>query len=273
MCGLFGIIGQGITKDDTIVFRDLMLLNAIRGTDSTGFASGRSKANHKNLKEIYLSKKVNDAIYFLQSLSKEDEDALDNVFHDFKLGHTRWATTGEVVLGAAQPFNRENIVGTHNGTFGSINFTGFNSDSDAFYHRVNELGMRATIQTVKPKEDGYALVWHDKNEGTIKILRNEKKMIWFTYHPTRQVMYYCSELGLLKAALDRRSIKYEDCFYPMPDTMYSFDPQRLKKGTKPTYTAAIVKPFSIETLMNEPANHAGAPFDGGKTMEGPNVDL
>ena len=269
MCGLFGVIGQGISKEDLAIFQDLMIFNAVRGTDSTGVATGRSatfkvRGTDTTVKVI---KKACDPIWFLQNLEKDEEKNMNDTFHDFYLGHDRWKTTGEVTKEAAQPFEYSNVVGTHNGTFSSLKLEGFQSDSDAFFNRVNELGIRATVMTLKPQQDGYALVWYDKVERKIKFLRNGKKNFWFTYHPTRNVLYYSSELGMLRAALDRRGIDYTDVFYPQIDTLYTIDPQNLKKNQKPLLTSSLCTPLNIVGVPN-----TGAPFDGGKKMEGPNYD-
>lgn len=270
MCGIFGVIGQGIIKEDITIFKELMLVNSIRGPDSTGFVSGRSGKTFNNKhSEVTVVKKASDPLWFLQNMAKEELDAFENTFHDFKLGHDRWATTGEVSIEAAHPFNRPNIIGTHNGTFYSLGkHEGYHSDSDAFFAKVDELGMRATIQTMRVT-DKYALVWYDKNEERVKFLRNSHKMFWFCYHPNRNVLYYSSELGCLRWIMERHAIKPEDYWFPREDTMYTIDPQTLKKKGKPFFgSVSEVKPFSIMEKAGLPASNTNSPWN-----EGPSCDV
>lgn len=277
MCGLFGIIGNGINREDIKIFRDLMLLNAVRGVDSTGFVSGRTntwKMNKMVAGDHSLIKYTYDPIWFQRTLDKEEESVLDDCFHNYKLGHTRWATVGEVTSLAAQPFDHPNIVGTHNGTFNSIDATKHHSDSDAFWDRVNKEGITKVVEGLNPENDGYALVWYDKEIKRVRILRNKKKIVWFAYHRSKEVMYYSSEKGILAAALNRNGVYPEEYYYPQEDTMYSFDPSNLKKAQKPKYTAQMVTPNpKVVVIGSKSTNSVGAPFEGGTTHNEPNHDV
>ncbi len=236
MCGLFGIVGRGINRDDLSIFKDLMLFSAVRGIDATGVAVGNSNSNN-----VTIIKKTRDAIYYLQTLEKKEEAALDNLTANFFLGHTRWATTGKKTVDAAQPFEHGKITGTHNGTITSIPFDKFNSDSDALFSRINELGIRKTISLLKPS-DSYALVYYDKSTRQLNFLRNIKRVLYFALNEHRETLYYSSENGILNAALWRHGISTK-IYYFSEDINYSINPTNLK-GKKGgfLYDAFEVKP-------------------------------
>lgn len=272
MCGLYGIIGQGINRDDILVFKDLMIMMAIRGHHSTGFATGRSNdwgtgKNQKKRSETVVVKKAFDPIWFLENLEKDEESAINETFHDYFLGHDRFATTGEINQSAAHPFEHGNIVGTHNGTFHSLNHEGFHSDSDAFFSRVGELGIKAAVMTLKPN-DKYAVIWYDKSTGRVNFLRNRDKMFWFCYHPIRNTMYYCSELGALRWAMERRGIKPDEYYHPREDIMYTIDPQNLRRKNKFLFSTQEVKPLLLNVTTG--GKQQSLPFDA--TRSGPNFD-
>jgi predicted glutamine amidotransferase len=273
MCGLYGVIGQGIQRDDLIIFKDLMIMNAIRGHHSTGVALGRSSQygagkTSKARDKVTIIKKAFDPIWFLENLEKDEETDLADTFNDYFLGHDRWATTGKIDAAAAHPFEHGNIVGTHNGTFESLKIEGFNSDSDAFFHRANELGIKAAVMTLTNR-DKYALVWYDKSTGRVNFLRNNHKKFWFCYHPSRNVMYYSSELGSLKWALERRGVTPDEYWYPREDIMYSIDPQNLKRRNKILFGTQEVKALSFTHMQQQQTQLP--PFD--PTMVGPSCDV
>ena len=105
MCGVVGIIGK--KKASSLVLEGLKKLE-YRGYDSAGIASFHQKSIQVAKSEgklVNLINKVND-------LTK------DNLYYDtsIALGHTRWATHGNINIKNAHPLTSENRVAVvHNG--------------------------------------------------------------------------------------------------------------------------------------------------------------
>ena len=105
MCGVVGIIGK--KNASSLVLEGLKKLE-YRGYDSAGIASFHQEAIQVAKSEgklVNLIDKVND-------LTK------DNVYCDtsIALGHTRWATHGNINIKNAHPLTSENRVAVvHNG--------------------------------------------------------------------------------------------------------------------------------------------------------------
>lgn len=260
MCGLFGIIGQGINRDDCNFFQDIMIFSAVRGTDATGFACGSTHGKG------YVNKKASDPIWFLQNLSKLEERDIDNVSYNYFLGHTRLATKGEKTVAAAQPFEYNRIAGTHNGTL-DINFDGFQSDSDAMFSRINSMGIKTTISMMKPN-DAYAIVYYDKTDKSVNFIHNGKRKLYFALNEKRNTLYYASENGMLIAALWRNGIEAKPFFFS-EDFLVSVKPQDLKHKGDLKYTSTKLIPDFIKDKKE-------VPFDGGvdkDKTEGPSVDV
>jgi len=252
MCGLFGIIGYGISTTDHKVLRDLAVMSALRGIDATGIAFGSSVSKQRVIK------KLEDPIWFFQNLTKQEDKDLDNLSHNFFMGHTRFATKGDMSIQAAQPFNYKNVIGTHNGTV-DIDFKSFHSDSDALYSRIDQLGIKATIHMMK-KGDAYALVYFDKKSETINFINNGKRKLYFALNDKRDTMYYASENGMLIAALWRNGIEAKPFFFS-EDVLVSVKPHALKLPTgELRMVTEKLSPFEVENSPFVPSTeHQGEP--------------
>lgn len=235
MCGLFGLVGSGITHQDLTVLQDLAIMSTVRGYEGTGFALG---AVHKPQRVHIIKKEKSDPLWFYRTLSKDDAKEMDNPCWDFFLGHCRKPTEGDEH--GVQPFDFSEITGTHNGTV-EINQEGFHSDSQALYSKINDLGIHATLKTLKDN-DSYSLVWWDKKTRTVNFLRNSKRPLWFCLNDTRTVLYYASELGILRAALERRDIKLlaNTHYYPQPGVLYQFEPRVLKNKGEMVFRSEVL---------------------------------
>ncbi|MDC0531459.1 glutamine--fructose-6-phosphate transaminase (isomerizing) [Alphaproteobacteria bacterium] len=105
MCGVVGVIGKN--KASSLVIEGLKKLE-YRGYDSAGIAS----LNQESIQVVKSEGKLLNLINKLNELTKV------NSYHDtsIALGHTRWATHGNININNAHPLMSENRVAVvHNG--------------------------------------------------------------------------------------------------------------------------------------------------------------
>ena len=93
MCGLFGIAGPGIIKEDLSVFVELGHVSQFRGTDGTGVF--QTNTNRKNT-SFYFKKDVNFNDWTYDNSRLKRNSLLEDVTCDFIMGHVRAATSGKI---------------------------------------------------------------------------------------------------------------------------------------------------------------------------------
>lgn len=236
------MLGAGITQNDLSVFQDLLTWSVVRGWDGTGIMTANTNTKNGN---VMLHKKAYDSVWFLRTLEKRHAAALESVHNNVFIGHTRAATTGKIDDATSQPFELNSFIGTHNGTV-DIDWKGYNNDSHAFFHKIEELGPKAAIATLKEK-DAFAVVSYHKRSRHVYMMRNDKRELWFAVSPDRNVMYYASELGMLKAALARHNIKPTRFWYPKPYVLYEFDPKNIRNNDDKDDDGKLFKANVIST--------------------------
>lgn len=205
MCGIVGAASNYLSDPEKDTFRNLLYASAVRGMDSTGVVSVQSKANDQRLHAPYI-KSVFDSSTFLFHNGdhpvifkpKESVHAL--------IGHTRAATVGKVTKQNAHPFSFSKIIGVHNGTMRKKWGTekNFETDSEALYDQINQRGIREVIKDIgrgSGVSDAYALVFFDKTEQTLNMIRNEERPLSIT--KTTGTIYWASEKRMLDWAVNR----------------------------------------------------------------------
>lgn len=248
MCGLVGIAGKLLAKDESTM-KTLLLIDVLRGADSTGLAAVRS-AN----KEAKISKL---ASHPLDLFDRADfKEALNGALSTVFIGHNRAATLGMVSRVNAHPFECGNIVGAHNGTLKGTSFYDlkkklgqeFGTDSEAIFASINEFGLKETVSML---EGAWSLVWYDRSNNTLNFLRNKERPMYFAYSKEFDRIFWASEWEMIAAAFSLRpngtelyaekKTGYE--YWPTDeDVHYCFDVDKLKSGSaKPKPTVKTVK--------------------------------
>jgi glucosamine 6-phosphate synthetase-like amidotransferase/phosphosugar isomerase protein len=198
MCGIVGVAGN-VTGKEEAIFKQMLIMDAIRGEDSTGVAFVTPN------REVTVSKTVGDPFQLFEKKSYRDSlMKKSNVI----IGHNRYATTGKVVRANAHPFEFSKLVGVHNGTiknkFKLVGGNMFDTDSEALYYGVNENGLKPTIKDV---DGAYTLVWYNKVEHTINFLRNEERPLNFAFSEDGKVLFWASEAWMISVACSRKDYK------------------------------------------------------------------
>ena len=250
MCGIVGVIGK-IGKTERDVFRQLLIVDSLRGADSTGFVSVKG-----NRSDVF--KRAGDP-YFVMESNRFDKTLLTPA--NVLIGHNRFATVGAVNSANAHPFDFEDVVGVHNGTLrnkyalpDSQNFT---VDSENLYHAINKEGVEATI----PKVQGaWSLVWWNKKQKTVNFLRNDERPMCFCISKDKKTLFFASEVGMLSWILFRNRVEHEPIVLTAVDHLYSLVVKDEFEGVGTPLDKFSVKKLEgkpVEVFHNAHGNNVG----------------
>lgn len=221
MCGLVGVIGD-IGYTEKRVFKDMLMLDYIRGPHSTGVAAIGANGDWRVAKRVGAPADLFD--------TKQWDEATAPLTLKALLGHNRYATKGKINSMNAHPFEFEHVVGCHNGTL--TNYTNlddyryFDVDSEAIMNHVNNNGVNETLPELK---GAYALTIYDKRDGSITLARNNERTLYYTYADDLETVFYASEPWILEVALERNSVKFGEIHRVNAGNTYKFCPQGTHK--------------------------------------------
>ena len=235
MCGIVGVVCKnkiGLSKQNQKMFEQLLVIDSLRGTDSTGvFGVERKKGE-----EVFLHKQVGHGANFVTS---DGWDVMDSyIFSDMKclVGHNRAATRGVVSDENAHPFHQGPIVLLHNGTLTAWQHLlpktehKISVDSEAIAYALSEAD---SWKEVLPKIEGaFAMVWYDLRDKTLRIATNGERPLWYAMSVSGD-LYFASEYEMLNlvAARNKEALYADDkelMFFPhtkntVIEIPYNFD--------------------------------------------------
>lgn len=225
MCGIVGMIAKnstGFMSSDLDTFQNLLVMDSVRGEDSTGvfgIYKNRQARTIKVAAEPHMLFRCNEWGDFRTK-------AVSSM--NILVGHNRYATRGAVSTTNAHPFSEGKIVLVHNGTL--HNHKDFNKDVEVDSHAITHAFNERPAKDVLSEIDGaFAFVWYNRSEGKLFVARNSERPLSFV--ETHSNIYFASEGGMLEYLLNRKSyanapvIKAES--FPV-GKLISFD----LKGTK-----------------------------------------
>jgi len=206
MCGLVGLCGSPLAKE-VDAFKDLLVFSSVRGPHSTGVAV----VAHGKDREPIIAKQVGNTYELFDH--KPFDAAMRTANKKLILGHNRHATVGTVNRANAHPFDKETLVGCHNGTIdwqSRKKLEGHDevgTDSEALFNTLDEFDVKDVIPRI---EGAWGLTWYDKNDDTFHMLRNEKRTLFFCFNELNDTLFWASEPYFLHAALARNGVKYKE---------------------------------------------------------------
>lgn len=220
MCGLVGVAGNIFTTDRK-AFRNLLVLDTLRGDHSTGTATVSAGNKIEVAKGVGHPYNLFDAFKDIFDKDGVPKSSLSKVI----MGHNRYATMGARTADNAHPFLHDGIVGAHNGTLDRFwiknldDHNKFEVDSEALIFNISKHGP----DILKKVKGAYALTWWDDKQKKMFFIHNKERPLFYARSKDKDTFYWASEEWMIRIACGKAGVSVED---PQPfevDHLYSLD--------------------------------------------------
>jgi hypothetical protein len=257
MCGIIGglnLTSTGFGYYDTKILQQLLIVDSIRGMDSTGLAWQDKKD------KVWFRKNTDSGGAFVEQLDTL-ADGIEGA--RWAIGHNRAATIGSVTNDTAHPFSYGTVTGVHNGTIS--NFRSLWPDS---VEETDSMTLYNALSKIEPDDEAvtdflagigggaYALVWYDSRINSLRFARNRQRPLHFMKESDG--WYWASEKPMLSWLLGRAD------FMRTNSAAWSLKPMTLmtvpvdgEAATHSTYTATFQNtyPTTYQHSHRTPASH------------------
>lgn len=215
MCGIVGLISRrsnGFFSIDMEMLENLLVLDTLRGMDSTGafcIAAGKQVMAVKHASHPLHTFRSNEWNKFRQKVINSGR---------IVVGHNRKATQGAVNSENAHPFIENNIILVHNGTLrGHKELADKDVDSHAVCHAFSERGVDAVLPTI---DGAFAFVWWDTKKERLFAVRNDERPLSIVV--TEEAYAIASEPWMPTVLFSRSGKKVTETIMIDPGVLYSF---------------------------------------------------
>lgn len=232
MCGHVGMVGT-IVQAHEKAFKNMLVLDSVRGEHSTGAASIARHTDHLVVKAVGDPFVLFDTAGFNKVMSRVNKALI---------GHNRFATSGTVSRNNAHPFQFDHIIGAHNGTLsnkgGLHEGYSFNVDSQALFNHIERFGVQ---DAVNKTGGSWALTWWDQRDETMNFLRNKERPLYGAFSEDEKTLFWASEQWMIYVASNRNDIKVKDAFLFEENMHYKM---------KPGMAGSILPAFDVEEVKS-----------------------
>lgn len=227
MCGIVGLITKasyGPTKAEEETFYDMLMVDVLRGDDSTGVILVENDSSFTTMKDQW------QPWWFIPEV-RESKHGKD-MFRKGKafIGHNRKATVGTVSSATAHPFTVDGVFSmVHNGTLRNHKMIGQHAvDSESLAHLLAPvLGPDYTKEkfeeAIGKVEGAYAVVAYNQLTNKVYMFRNSERPL--SLLKTKDAYVFGSELGMVYWCAGRNGMSLQDCenLGTTPHTLYTID--------------------------------------------------
>lgn len=217
MCGIVGFIENkyNINKADIDLFETMLLVDSLRGLDSTGAFCVYGKSGSVN----WIKQATNPLNLFKR---KEWDNFTSKAIQSggILVGHNRKATQGAINTDNAHPFIEGDIILIHNG--GISNFKKFDPtktvDSHAVCAAINKEGHEAILPEL---EGAWVLVWYNLKTKRLYFHRNSQRPLHWAQTEHHQI--FASELEFAQFGAARGGLPIKKKWEFATNTLSEYD--------------------------------------------------
>ncbi len=230
-----------LTFKQIAAFRDMLIVNQLRGRDATGVIRVANNNTDRWMK------RVGPPEFLIET--KEYDKEIEASGCKVLIGHGRAKTVGENIHRNAHPFDHGDIVGVHNGTLRSHysmeRSRDFDVDSDLLYWHINEYGLEHTVAQLD-NAGAWALVYWNRADNTLNFIRNAERPLYFAHSSDSKAMFWASEpwyfSTLTRKGIELRKDENGSSFYPLPiETHLAYKIDGTKNEPTDIFTLRVTK--------------------------------
>jgi predicted glutamine amidotransferase len=263
MCGLVGVAGN-ITRDVKAVFTLMLELDTVRGAHSTGIASVTKGDQVAVMKELGTPWDLR--------MYKQYDGFMAGLMHEVLIGHNRYATKGKINRISAHPFEKDHIVGAHNGTLRNQHLLDdthlFDVDSENIFHHMAINGVEDTIDNL---DGSFALTWYNTEDKTLNLIRNDERPLYYAYTEDSRTLLWASEPWIIRVAASKGQLKLHEIKSLKEMELFTTEVHTKANQTMPNPTVRQYEEYVPPVKKQQAPLQQRSNTHGGRSSEGKGV--